>query len=377
MCLKRMSLVMMTSLLIGVTWAAPATAATECGNQKATLTGTDGNDRLIGTPNDDVIVGLGGNDRIKGLGGNDLLCGGDGVDVIRGGGGSDFLAGGSGRDREFGGKGSDNFSVPADEGNDHLDGGYGNDYLFFNRARSSVVVDLAKGFARFDGQNDSLEPGSFETVYGSPGADRILGDDDSNVLFGGFDSEGDVIKGRGGSDYLEGYESDDVLSGGEGDDVLMGHYGQDDINGGAGTDLLRICGVFSQDAAACGNGSPIPPTGVTIDLATGTMTGGSTLSGIENVEGTATRDEISGSDGANALYGGPRDDSISGGDGDDVIVGDASAPLPRRLEERLGHGLEGPDGDDDLNGGPGFDSIDGNGGSDTCSEGESTSNCEG
>jgi len=89
-----------------------------CNGQKATIVGTDGNDRLIGTPGRDVIVGGKGDDFIAGRGGNDLICGGSGNDVLRGGRGRDTILGNrgrdtingqSGKDRTAGGPGLDRF----------------------------------------------------------------------------------------------------------------------------------------------------------------------------------------------------------------------------------------------------------------------------
>ncbi len=78
-----------------------------CKGKAATVTGTEGNDRVVGTKQADVIAGLAGNDVIKGGGGNDLICGGAGKDKLNGGAGNDKLRGEVGKDKLRGGSGKD------------------------------------------------------------------------------------------------------------------------------------------------------------------------------------------------------------------------------------------------------------------------------
>ena len=78
-----------------------------CKGQRATISGTAGNDVLRGTSGRDVMVGLGGRDTLLGLGGNDLICGGAGKDKLKGGAGNDKLLGQAGKDNLKGGGGKD------------------------------------------------------------------------------------------------------------------------------------------------------------------------------------------------------------------------------------------------------------------------------
>jgi len=58
--------------------------------------------------------------------------------------------------------------------------------------------------------------------------------------------------------------------------------------------------------------------GVTVDLSTGTATGAAgndTLSGIENVRGSAFGDTLAGDAGANLFWGGAGNDQLAGGAG--------------------------------------------------------------
>jgi Ca2+-binding RTX toxin-like protein len=66
------------------------------------------------------------------------------------------------------------------------------------------------------------------------------------------------------------------------------------------------------------------PRGVTVNLATGTASGGEgadTLTGIENLYGSKHGDTLTGDDNANNLYGQSGDDLISGGGGLDTLGG--------------------------------------------------------
>ncbi len=96
-----------------------------CGGRTATISGTEGADRLRGTRKADVIVGLGGNDRISSLAGNDVVCGGAGRDAIDLGKGRDEAFGEAGKDTLRGGPGKDKLLGAA--GKDKLLGGPGQD----------------------------------------------------------------------------------------------------------------------------------------------------------------------------------------------------------------------------------------------------------
>ena len=93
-----------------------------CQNKRATITGTNGNDRLNGTKGRDVIDGAGGNDKVKAGGSKDIICGGSGNDKLKGQGGKDKLWGEGGKDNLAGGGGRDN-----------CDGGAGKDEVACER----------------------------------------------------------------------------------------------------------------------------------------------------------------------------------------------------------------------------------------------------
>ena len=118
-----------------------------CAGEKATISGTAGNDVLLGTSARDVIAGQGGQDTIDGQGGDDLVCGNSGDDALRGYNGNDTMLGGSGDD-----------DLHGDNGNDILRGGDGDDRL------------------HGDNGNDTLEGGDgSDDLEGGPAADQLDG----------------------------------------------------------------------------------------------------------------------------------------------------------------------------------------------------------
>ena len=94
-------------------------------------------------------------------------------------------------------------------------------------------------------------------------------------------------------DTLTGDDSVNRLEGGNGDDTLTGGGGADRLEGGTGNDTVIYSGS---------------PGGVTVNLATGAVSGGDaqgdTISGFENVTGSAHNDVLTGDRGANVLAGG-------------------------------------------------------------------------
>src|SRR5687767_8699854 len=119
-------------------------------------------------------------------------------------------------------------------------------------------------------------------IFGTPEDDQLMG----------MNGENDAIYGYAGDDTLIGGPNNDYLAGGTGADYLIGGNGSDTLTadpfdglpdvfeGGAGLDLL----FYSASATA----------GVTVDLAAGTASGGSTVSGIEAVVGTGHADTLTG-----------------------------------------------------------------------------------
>ena len=217
----------------------------------------------------------------------DVLVGDDGVNRLDGDMGDDELKGGIGNDQLVGNLGDD--WLYGGEGDDELRGNEGNDQLF-----GEV------------GEDD---------LYGDEGDDELHGGDDGDQLFGGI-----------GDDRLNGDGGDDELDGGDGNDQLFGKAGADEMDGGDGIDWISY---LTSD------------TGVTVNLTTGTGTGGDAqgdvITNVENLAGSDYADVLTGDAVANILHGLDGDDEILGNGGNDVLEGGAGA--------------------DELNGGLGVDTV--------------------
>jgi Ca2+-binding RTX toxin-like protein len=255
------------------------------------------------------------------------------------------------------------------------------------------------------GGRDRLAGGGGEdAVSGSNARDNIEGGNGSDFLIGG--PGGDLVDGGAGLvDILRGQDGDDRLEGGSGTDLLLGEPGNDVLDGGEG--ILDLASFF------------FSPTGVTADLAAGTATGEGTdmLAGIEDLEGSAFPDVLTGNTAENFFFPGGGDDQVNGldnfdavffisapagitldlsmgtatGEGTDAIsaVEDAigspfNDSMTGSAESNLLVGLDGDDslfgldGDDLLDGDVGTDSADGGNHlvGDRCLNAETTANCE-
>jgi uncharacterized delta-60 repeat protein len=146
------------------------TTVPRCHGLKATIVGTNANDKITGTRKRDVIVGLGGNDRISGAGGNDVICAGAGNDRVFGGPGSDVLDGGNGNDNLQGQAGNDN--LQGGNGKDVVAGDGGNDTLAGNGGKDNLQGGPGKDALNGGGGND--------TLAGGPGKDSLSGGAGSN-----------------------------------------------------------------------------------------------------------------------------------------------------------------------------------------------------
>lgn len=295
------------------------------GNQLANaITGNRAANRLVGLDGNDTLDGGLGADTLDGGAGNDLyivnqttdviLADPSGTDTVRafvnwtlgtglenlqlegrtavtgvgnvldnrmtGSAWANQLFGGAGDDTLDGGAGND--VLRGDAGNDHLDGGAGIDTASWAGSSQSVAASLADGTGVDAGGTDILT--GIENLTGGLGDDRLTGDDGANIL-----------------------------DGGAGNDTLSGGLGNDILSGGVGQDLASYA-----DAAA----------GVRVSLAITTwqVTGGAgtdRLLGIEDLDGSAHDDRLTGNGLANAIDGGAGNDALSGAAGNDTLIGGA------------------------------------------------------
>ena len=190
----------------------------------------------------------------------------------------------------------------------------------------------------------------------------------------------DYLDGGIGNDTLNAAGSDDILDGGDGTDILNGNGGNDILRGGAGSDTLNggdgiDTADYTTSNAAVTLSLPSDP------LRTAKGVGGhatnDTISGIENIFGSAFDDRLTGNLLANLLVGNAGADILRGMDGDDVLIGDAMTDVDMNgvpddvdedgIPDGVNDALVG--GDDLLDGGFGNDRLYGDGGDDTLNGG--------
>ncbi|MEP9401705.1 calcium-binding protein [Sphingomonas sp. VNH70] len=251
--------------------------STSDGTDRVSVDGGTGIDRFdanytLSTANITFVLNAGGAaSTVAGIG--DVLTNFESVGMTTGS-GNDSLIGGAGNDYFAAGAGND--YVEGRDGDDQIDGGEGSDTLSYASASSAVTVTL-------QGQN---------YYYG-------------------------VASGGGGFDTVANFENlmgsnlNDTLTGDGGNNIIEGLGGNDTLVGGLGTDTASYANALG---------------GVTVSLAltTAQNTGGAgidTLSGFENLTGSAYNDVLTGNDGFNLLSGLAGDDILSGGVGSDTLDG--------------------------------------------------------
>ena len=232
----------------------------------------------IGGLNSDVIDGRGLEFSFdaQGLSGKDRLFGGLG---------DDRLDGGSSHDRLYGYEGDD--TLIGGQGKDVLDGGSGIDTVIYGGANISVNLSIGKRHATGEGRDLLID---IENVVSGDGRDRLIGNDQENVLESG--SEHDRLYGMGG------------------DDILIGGLGNDRYDGGEGSDTV----VF-EDAT----------NSIKIDFERSgrqnTGEGRDLLIDVENIVSGSGHDRLLGDDQSNRFDSGGGNDTLEGRGGDDILIG--------------------------------------------------------
>ena len=351
--------------------------------------GLGGDDILSAGSGDDTLDGGTGDDTLHGGDGNDTLIGGDGTDTVRYDTSSAGVwvslstsnaqdTAGSGLDTLYGfenlvGSAFDD-TLAGNALNNVLSGGLGIDSVSYAASSAGVSVSLllasaqntvGDGIDTLSGFENLIGSGFGDSLTGNAGANRILGGAGNDSLFG--DNGADVLDGGAGDDILDGGKKTDTASyasalaavtvslgvataqntGGAGIDTLIGFEalegsafgdsltGNDEENtltGGAGDDVLD--GGKGNDALNGGDGVDtasytLSAAGITANLTNGKATGAGkdTLTGIENLTGSAFKDVFTGDGGANLLLGGAGNDSLDGGAGDDLLDGGADRDI--------------------------------------------------
>ena len=277
------------------------------------MDGGAGNDTLTGGQDDDALTGGLGNDILSGGEGNDVLDGGAGNDSLVGGNSDDKLIAGSGIDTLLGGEATDEFDL---DGNltsaDRIDGGTGTDTVVLN---GDYSVGLVLGATTIVNVEQITLTDGFSY--------KLILDNATNAT--GLIVDASALTGTNTLDLDGSREtlSPLTVTGGDGADHIVGGAGADTIEGGAGADTLA--GGAGTDTVTY----EASVAGVAVDLASNVNSGGDaagdSLSGFENIVGSAFDDTLTGDNGNNLLTGGQGDDVIDGGLGvDTVSFADAS-----------------------------------------------------
>jgi len=225
-------------------------------------------------------------------------------------------------------------------GSDSFDGGLGSDLLSFNGYGQAVTVNLATGTAITTSGTSTIvnvedvEGTRFnDTLTGNSGANQLQGFAGDDRLDGGTGIDTAVYldaaaavnvslvtgtaTGGSGSDTLISIERvvgsrfNDTLVGSSGNESFLGGFGNDSIDGGAGFDTVEYNLVGSA---------------VTVNLISGTTSGGAgidSLTRVEGIIGSLFGDTLTGNAEVNHIFAGNGNDVVRGGAGNDLIYGEA------------------------------------------------------
>jgi len=202
-----------------------------------------------------------------------------------------------------------------------------------------------------------------DILIGKATHDYIFGLDGNDILIGGIGN--DILFGGNGNDILFNDAGSDTLIGGNGDDYfyVLDATGSSLLNGGTGIDtadysalgqaitlkstgtvtkgigfgtdqLVQVERIFATSSLKdwIDASDATSPTSVTVNLLTNSLivnnvpglgTLNFTVSGFENVRGTAQNDSITGDSANNILSGGAGNDVLVGSRGNDTLNGDA------------------------------------------------------
>ena len=277
--------------------------------ENLTLTGSAA---IAGTGNDlnNVITGNAGANILTGLGGNDTLNGGAGADTLIGGIGDDTYV-------------VDNVGDIVDEtdgdGIDTIQSSITFSLSDAVHAKGAIENLALTGTATINGTGNSLA----NIITGNTGNNILAGLGGADTLIGGLGTDtatyiasaaGVNISlmtgvGTGGDAEGDTLATIENLTGSNLDDTLEGNGGNNILAGGLGIDTVSYLNALA---------------GVTVSLAStkaqNTLgAGADTLSGFENLTGSAFNDKLTGSTLANILHGGAGNDILAGGAGADTF----------------------------------------------------------
>lgn len=385
------------------------------------LDGGEGNDVLFGDASGLKQDMPGGTLFIEFSGtGADTLRGGAGNDRLRGEGGDDILIGGTGDDTLWGDTGANVYRFDRGDGKDSIfiQSIGSSDELHFGPGIQAAEVTLRQVGADLQIDTsaaiDSVRVSDwFKSVMAQQLAAIRFADgtvwtreqiNDRFVVQGSGSEQNDNLTGWEGRDQIEGLGGDDRLSGAGGSDQLVGGRGNDEVDGGAGNDryvfrigdgtdritaldlagddVLQLTGMrrndvaFTRSADSLVIGTIGTTDRITIDRYFEGEGAGSdrSSSGVQAIEFDDVRLSVadvramfqvpvSGTPGADYLWGASTSEIIMGGAGNDTLLGAGGDDT-----------LLGGDGNDSLDGGLGVDRFDGGPGDDVLSSLATTNN---
>ena len=257
----------------------------------------------------------------------------NGNQYVYGTSGADTLDGGSGADHMYGGQGDDVYVIDntgdvvmenANEGTDLVMSG-----VTWTLGDNLENLTLT-GSGNINGTGNALD----NILIGNNGTNILMGLGGNDTLQGGLGN--DLLEGGSGDDWLEGGAGNDVLDanetayidGGSGNDNITGGFTSNTLYGGDGDDVIQSRGM---DHISGGDGHDLLSMalrngGMTVDLNKGVIMQSNMLagyvSGIEDVNGSAFGDTLTGDSGMNILHGSDGNDVLEGGLGDDSLYGD-------------------------------------------------------
>jgi Ca2+-binding RTX toxin-like protein len=220
----------------------------------------------------------------------------------------------------------------------------------------AVAGPAIAGDLNADGDGDDVTGGAVDSLSAIPGTgdDTFSADGTGSASFTGpvptdmtgFDSQGNdsFVAGNGFDNRFTGGPGNDTVTGGPNADSFHMEEGDDTFDGGGGSNDFAS---YESTASA---------TGVTLDLSqsgpqnTGDL-GIDQVTNVESTVGSNGSDHLTGTDGANTLFGG----NLTQDTGNDVLNGLGGTDM---LNARKGDDvLIGGAGNDTLNGEPGIDTA--------------------
>ncbi len=328
---------------IGLVVDTEPASSTAFNNTTAYGVTVDGNDTLHGGNGNDTIRGFGGNDTLDGGAGGDRLDGGAGVDSL------DYSGSNAGVNLNLDNNTASGGHAQGDviSGFENVAGSIHNDTLAGNSLANVLLGNAGNDTLQGYAGNDTLRGGTGnDRIYGGEGADVIEGGDGidtadyrysktgvtvslaTNTGTGG-DAEGDALTGI---ENLAGSNKADVLTGDDGVNRLVGYQGADQLYGGGGNDIFDTGGGYDFVDGGAGVDTVTYHDSwdrVVVNLATGLgMYGEASRDvyiNVENAEGSAYADRITGDANINRLTGLAGNDTLDGGAGNDILIGGTGA----------------------------------------------------